>query len=148
MRNPRFFSILMLCVALTFQTIPASAAVKAGAKCTKVNSKSVVGNKTFTCVKSGKKLVWSKGTPVKPTPTFSLTDLSTLRSSTNCKLKDFSIPNIYSAISSGFPNPSALSGKNIIKTIALHVDYPDLQGNYDPSAEKIDAIEEVNDFIN
>ena len=146
MRNPRFFSILMLCVALTFQTIPASAAVKAGAKCTKVNSKSVVGNKTFTCVKSGKKLVWSKGTPVKPTPTFSLTDLSTLRSSTNCKLKDFSIPNIYSAISSGFPNPSALSGKNIIKTIALHVDYPDLQGNYDPSAEKIDAIEEVNDF--
>jgi M6 family metalloprotease-like protein len=28
----------------------------------------------------------------------------------------------------------------------LHVDYPDLPGNYDPSAEKIDAIEEINDF--
>jgi len=61
-------------------------------------------------------------------------------------LKDFSLPNIYSAISAGFPNPSALSGKKIIRTIALHVDYPDLQGNYDPSAEKIDAIDEINDF--
>ena len=69
MRNPRFFSILMLCVALTFQTIPASAAVKAGAKCTKAGIKSVAGNKTFTCVKTGKKLVWNKGVLVKPTPT-------------------------------------------------------------------------------
>jgi len=45
MRNPRFFSVLMLCVALTFQPIPVNAAVKAGAKCTKASSKSVVGNK-------------------------------------------------------------------------------------------------------
>ena len=37
------------------------AAAKAGAKCTKVGSKSVVGAKTFTCIKSGKKLVWDKG---------------------------------------------------------------------------------------
>ena len=70
MRNPRFFSILMLCVALTFQTIPAHSATKAGAKCTKAGTKSVVGNKTFTCIKSGKKLVWNKGIAVKkPTPT-------------------------------------------------------------------------------
>jgi polyhydroxybutyrate depolymerase len=37
------------------------AATKAGAKCSKVGIKSVVGAKTFTCIKSGKKLVWDKG---------------------------------------------------------------------------------------
>jgi hypothetical protein len=35
-----------------------------------VGSKSVVGVKTFTCIKSGKKLVWNKGVVVKKaTPT-------------------------------------------------------------------------------
>jgi hypothetical protein len=44
----------------------AHSATKAGAKCTKVGVKSVVGNKTLTCIKSGKKLVWNKGV-VTPT---------------------------------------------------------------------------------
>lgn len=38
-----------------------AAGVKAGAKCTKVGVTSTVGSKKFTCIKSGKKLVWSKG---------------------------------------------------------------------------------------
>ncbi len=54
-----FLSILSL--SLSLPLIPASAAVKAGDKCTKVGIKSAVGNKTFTCIKSGKKLVWNKG---------------------------------------------------------------------------------------
>jgi len=37
------------------------AAVKAGSPCTKVGIKSVSAGKTYTCVKSGKKLVWDKG---------------------------------------------------------------------------------------
>jgi hypothetical protein len=41
------------------------AATKAGTKCTKVGIKSVVGNKTFTCIKSGNKLVWNRGVAVK-----------------------------------------------------------------------------------
>ena len=48
------------------------AAVKAGSACSKAGSKSVSGGKSYTCVKSGKKLVWKKGklTPVaKPSPT-------------------------------------------------------------------------------
>ncbi|MEN9325233.1 MAG: hypothetical protein RL414_987 [Actinomycetota bacterium] len=50
------------------------AAVKAGSACTKVGTKSVSGGKSYTCIKSGKKLVWSKGVVVakpsivKPTP--------------------------------------------------------------------------------
>lgn len=37
------------------------AAVKAGTACSKVGSKSVSGGKSYTCIKSGKKLVWDKG---------------------------------------------------------------------------------------
>jgi hypothetical protein len=47
------------------------AVVKAGSSCSKAGIKSVSAGKTYTCVKSGKKLVWSKGVanPVaKPSP--------------------------------------------------------------------------------
>jgi hypothetical protein len=54
-----FLSIFSLLISLSI--VPAYSATKAGAKCTKVGIKSVVGNKTFTCIKSGKKLVWNKG---------------------------------------------------------------------------------------
>ena len=67
------FSIL-----LSLSIIPATAATKAGAKCTKVGINSVAGNKTFTCVKSGKKLVWNKGVAViKATPAPSPTPINT-----------------------------------------------------------------------
>lgn len=44
--------------------LPASAAVKAGAACAKVGSSGTTAGKKFTCVKSGKKLVWNKGVAV------------------------------------------------------------------------------------
>ncbi len=50
------------------------AAVKAGSACSKVGSKSVSGGKSYTCVKSGKKLVWDQGVLVpvaKPAPSAS-----------------------------------------------------------------------------
>jgi hypothetical protein len=40
------------------------AAVKAGSACSKVGSKSVSSGKSYTCVKSGKKLVWDKGSVI------------------------------------------------------------------------------------
>jgi len=43
----------------------ATAAVKAGATCSKAGSTSIAGGKKFTCIKSGKKLVWDKGVAVK-----------------------------------------------------------------------------------
>ena len=45
---------------------PLSAAVKAGAPCAKVGAKSVAVGKTYTCIKSGKKLIWNKGVVLKP----------------------------------------------------------------------------------
>ena len=53
------------------------AAVKAGSACSKVGSKSVSGGKSYTCVKSGKKLIWDKGVLVpiaKPAPSASASD--------------------------------------------------------------------------
>ena len=60
--NRRMITCLsILSLSLSLPLIPATASVKAGAKCTKVGIKSAAGNKTFTCIKSGKKLVWDKG---------------------------------------------------------------------------------------
>lgn len=60
----------------TSLSIPAFAAVKAGAACPKAGKTSVTSGKTFTCVKSGKKLTWNKGVAVSkpaaaPAPTAS-----------------------------------------------------------------------------
>lgn len=51
----------------------AAAPAKAGAKCAKVGQTQVVGNKKFTCTKSGSKLTWNKGVtvPAKATPSAS-----------------------------------------------------------------------------
>ena len=60
----RFLSALVV-LFLISSISPAQAVVKAGAKCTKVGVTASVGGKKFTCIKSGKKLVWNKGTTIK-----------------------------------------------------------------------------------
>jgi len=68
-RQIAFLSVLSLFLSLPL--IPANAAVKAGGTCSKVGITSVAASKTYTCVKSGKKLVWNKGVAVaasNPTP--------------------------------------------------------------------------------
>ena len=50
----------------------AATQAKPGAKCTKAGITQTVAEKKYTCVKSGKKLVWNKGvitTKLLPTPT-------------------------------------------------------------------------------
>ena len=48
--------------------------ITAGASCKTLNKKTIYQNKTYTCIKKGTKLVWSKGVAIKgaapaPTPT-------------------------------------------------------------------------------
>jgi len=65
--NKKIFAICLLpCLLISIPLLPANAATKASAKCTKIGIKSTVGNKTFTCIKSGKKLIWNKGVPLSP----------------------------------------------------------------------------------
>ena len=44
---------------------PAHAVVKAGSACSKVGSTATVAGKKYTCIKSGTKLIWSKGVVIK-----------------------------------------------------------------------------------
>jgi hypothetical protein len=53
--------IVSLVLPLLLVASNSYAAVKAGSACSKAGSKSVSGGKSYTCVKSGKKLVWDKG---------------------------------------------------------------------------------------
>jgi hypothetical protein len=63
--------VLVLAISLEFFVgITAEAStIKAGTTCTKLNQKITSAGYTYTCIKSGKKLVWSKGVKaVSPAP--------------------------------------------------------------------------------
>ena len=57
--------VVLMAVSL-FGIAPANAAaVKAGAKCPKYKATTTHNGMKYTCIKSGNKLVWSKGVPAK-----------------------------------------------------------------------------------
>ena len=68
---PTFFKALLLALVLALIPVTAVSAQKItpGSACKSVNQKVTYQKKTYTCIKSGKKLVWNKGVAVKkPTP--------------------------------------------------------------------------------
>lgn len=91
MRSWRNTITLFITIAMLGLTAPNTyAAVKAGATCTKKSAIQVVGNKKYTCVLKGKKLVWDSGTLIKvskpavspsPTPTSTSTPTPTIAKS-------------------------------------------------------------------
>ncbi len=67
---------LTVALVMTLTSPLYAAAPKAGAKCTKKSATTTSGGKLFTCIQSGKKLIWNKGVAIKkpipvasPTPT-------------------------------------------------------------------------------
>jgi hypothetical protein len=76
--NKRVLKVLLLSLILLFCASSIShAAVKSGDPCKKVGLTSIAGGKKFTCIKSGKKTVWNKGTSIptvspKPSTTVSI----------------------------------------------------------------------------
>jgi hypothetical protein len=72
----RGYLALAVALVMTLTSPLYAAAPKAGAKCTKKSATATSGGKLFTCIQSGKKLVWNKGVAMKkpapvatPTPT-------------------------------------------------------------------------------
>jgi hypothetical protein len=60
---------IFIALALVIAPLNAFAAVKIGASCKKAGITATANGKKFTCVKSGKKLVWNKGVAIaKPKP--------------------------------------------------------------------------------
>ena len=57
--------VLVALLTLSTNTSISSAAVKAGATCKKLGQVSKKAGKEYTCIKKGKKLVWSKGVTIK-----------------------------------------------------------------------------------
>ena len=56
--------VLILISGLLVPTQANAATAKAGAACTKIKATQIVGTKKFTCIKSGKKLIWDKGVAI------------------------------------------------------------------------------------
>ena len=145
-----FLSILFL--FLTSPLIPANAAAKAGAKCNKAGFTSIAAGKTFTCIKSGQKLIWNKGivnkkpessTSVVYAPPSELSDNLEL-----CKIKEVNLngPRNGQAgpggasikLPSGFPSVTpSIKHLGTVKWALIPIDFPDLKGesNFRPRVD-------------
>ena len=135
-----FLSILSL--SLSVPLIPAHSSTKAGAKCTKVGIKSVVGGKTFTCIKSGSKFVWNKGVAIKnPTPTKSIRDWTATRSTDLGYINDFrgpcdlenDLPTGFKELQNAFSQSNICSGIYRIAKYELGTDRPKTKLDSDSS---------------
>jgi len=125
-----FLSILFLFLPLPL--VPASAAVKAGSICKKIGVKSVASGKTYTCAKSGKKLVWKissqKIDTSKPfTPLANLSNAALFSNLDKCKIIDGDPQT--TNMTAGFPIPDGRI--DLIKGAKMQiigVDFPDKIG--------------------
>jgi M6 family metalloprotease-like protein len=111
----------------------ASAAVNAGEPCSKLGKTSTEGNYKFFCVKSGKKLVWSKGARIavpKPTPIPTVESVSD--SLEACRIKDASNPEIGQyggALYGGFIDKNRpIPSTGTVTWYLVPIDFSDLKG--------------------
>jgi hypothetical protein len=140
-------------VLLISLATPVNAATpKAGATCTKKGATATSAGKLYTCILSGKKLVWNKGVAIKlpsraATPSSEtkpdiknllatdsrITPISELTSFQTCKTKDMtpsSLKNGETIYQNGFPRPSvAITGKKIAKILVIPMAFKDLAFN-------------------
>jgi len=111
--------VVGLSLLLIFSLIPAYSAtpIKSGSVCSKQGQTKTFQGKKFTCIKSGKKLVWNKGVVVTmptPTPTPTPSPSPTWKDpleGTRCTTENARIPNqIFELVclkySSQFPGSS------------------------------------------
>lgn len=65
--NKRLIVFLpLLSLSLSLSLAPVNAAVKTGGACAKAGITSIASGKKYSCIKSGKKLIWNKGTTITP----------------------------------------------------------------------------------
>ena len=140
---------LAIVVLLSLSSPVYAAAPKAGSKCTKVGQTSTSAGIKYTCVKSGKKLVWNKGVALKksePAPVPSaetkvevknllssdprITPLSALTSLEICKTVDKTPDYAWGGKilhRNGFPRPDfSVAGKKSAKILVVPIIFNDL----------------------
>ncbi len=137
-----FLSILLLSSSLPL--ISANAAAKAGGACTKAGLTSVTSGKTFTCIKSGKKLVWNKG--ISTTTSAQFTEVGATVDVESCKLLD-ARSNKLQPNNVGFPlQEDIIPVKGEINVIVIPVDFSDKPGNQIPNSYLFEQTKKMNDW--
>ena len=128
-----------LLVALILPLLPVVAfsaqKITPGSTCKVLNQKVVYQNKTYTCIKSGKKLVWNKGVAVKnptPTPTPTPTPVAIPQAGDRCNEIGFQIEN-----TAGYLECRSVSGAEPKKYIQLSRNVQDLAPVTSPSPIEI-----------
>jgi hypothetical protein len=148
-KKPTIFVLaLSLFVALPVASV--QAAVKAGDKCTIVGQKKSASGKDFTCVKSGKKLVWNKGSlfaPADLAPQPSPEKLAT------CQIKDQRPGNpssYWQGIAypiSDFNREKLLPLTGIAKVLFVPIDFSDVPGKGKPLDFGQSQIDATNEWL-
>ena len=147
-----FISVLSL--LLSGSMVIANAAVKQGAKCTKVGKTQVVKGKTFTCSKSGKKLSWVRNVSIDSTKTPSIVDLS--RSAIITPVSDLSPLETCKTIdltsrgvgTNGFPRQANLAnGKSELKILVLPIIFEEISFTDTDLANLQNALKQTSDFF-
>ena len=125
-----FLSVFIL--FLSTPLISANAVAKAGAKCAKAGNTEVVKGKSYTCIKTGKKLVWrissQKTITSKPsTPIANLSDAALFSNLDKCKIIDGDPQT--TNMTAGFPIPDGrIDLVKGAKMQIIGVDFPDKIG--------------------
>ena len=156
--------VLVLVLTLTSVSFAANSAqeITPGASC-KVNKQTITYlKKTYTCVKSGKKLVWNKGVLVSSKKTESTSKNSAVvpmsytppkQPSSNielCKTKEVSqFRNVYeNALATGFPssNFKFATKSGTVKWALIPIDFSDLPGEKNFRARVEDQMKLLSDW--
>ena len=146
-----FLSVLTLLFAGS--VVVANAAVKQGAKCTKAGKIQTLNGKTFTCLKSGKRLSWVRNTVGSNTNVPSIVDLS--QSTSITPVSDLSPVEVCKTIdltsrgvgTNGFPRPANLAnGKSEIKILALPIIFEEIPFTDTDLVNLQNALKQTSDF--
>jgi len=125
-----FLSILSL--FLTLPLIPVNAAAKSGGACSKAGITSVASGKTYTCIKSGKKLIWklnsqNSNTSKPSIPITNLSDVALFSNLDKCRIIDGDPQT--TNMTAGFPIPDGrIDLVKGAKMQIIGVDFPDKIG--------------------
>ena len=145
----RFLVLLTVTLTLGLLQPIATAAPKPGTACKKAGQSSTSAGIKYTCIKSGKKLVWNKGVAIKkaepaavPTPETKvesknllasdprITLISALTALDTCKTEDKTPDQHYGGVlkhRNGFPRPSeTVYGKKVGKMLIIPMGFNDL----------------------
>lgn len=152
--------VLVLSLLLTISLIPAYSATppKAGSECSKLGINKTYQDKKYTCVKSGRKLVWDKGVPItsespsqntqtkeadlsKDSP---ITSKELLSNVDICKTIDNTDPGL---VSNGFPRPAqAIHSTSTLRVLILPLNFADSEWSDADIANIASLTQEVTRF--